>query len=382
MVDSNFFWFGDPSRRLSPVVQILADKQSGRISEDQANSMIKELEGQDVRNDLSRYFYRRAINQQYSITVKGGTGNNDYLVGFGFDNNLASLVGDKDQRFTLNSQFNFYPSRKLSFTTGINIAYTINRNNSLAGSSISSEPYTRLVDENGDALEVFIDYSPRFTDSLTNLGLLDWKYKPLEEIQRADKSVTGIDNRINLGIRYNIIDNLRLDINYQFQKNNYDTRNYASVSAYETRNLINLFSQHNPDGSFSYPVPMGGILSSLNSNLSSHQLRAQLNYNYGWKDNNISAIIGSELRTKIIRGSSTTAYGYDEETETNSPLMDFTTSYPTYPFGQGRQIPNNQGFAKNTDNFLSYYANAIYNYRNIFGASISGRIDNSTKHSY
>ncbi len=89
---------------------------------------------------------------------------------------------------------------------------------------------------------------------------------------------------------------------------------------------------------FSYPVPMGGILSSLNSNLSSHQLRAQLNYNYGWKDNNISAIIGSELRTKIIRGSSTTAYGYDEETETNSPLMDFTTSYPTYPFGQGRQI--------------------------------------------
>ncbi len=377
LFDSNYYYLGDPVQRLSPVVQILADKQSGKITTEQATAMIGVLENHDVRNDLSRYFYRKSINQQYSVSIKGGNDNNDYIIGLGFDNNLASLVGNKDQRATLNSQFSFYPSKKLAFTAGINAVYTFSRNNSIIGNDIAREPYLQLADEYGNALEVGNDYSPRFKDSLTKLGFLSWKYKPIEEISRVDQSKLGIDNRINLGIRYNIISNLRIDVNYQFQKNHYDSRNYASDSTYYTRNLINQFSQQNSEGIFYYPIPIGGILATSNSNLTSHQLRAQLNYHYNWQGNEINAIAGSELRNTTSRASSETAYGYSEETETNSSQIDFATFFPTHPYGIDQRIPNSQNFGKITDNFLSYYANAIYNYKNIYGASLSGRIDNS-----
>lgn len=379
LFDSGYYQINDPLVKLSPLIQILADQRMGKITQAQANSMIETLKTQDMRKDRSQYLYRRAVRQQYSLGVRGGSEYNDYSVSFGFDNNLAALAGNKDQRATLNTLLNFYLSQKLTFTLGINTVYSQEKNNA-DGITLPSEPYNRLADDNGNPLDVAYggwDYSDRYKDSLANLGYMNWKYSPLKELAWADRSAAGFDSRINLGLNYKILRTLQLNIGYQYQRYISNTRNYASDSTYEAREIINQFTQLRPDGSFFYPIPVGGILTTSEQIQSSHQLRAQMNYEQRWNEHWLKAMLSVEIRSAVTRSTNNILYGYNEITEFSAPTIDFATYYPTLPYGGGRQIPNNQGSYRMNDNYLSHLGDIIYSYKNLYGFSASGRIDYS-----
>jgi TonB-linked SusC/RagA family outer membrane protein len=384
-IESNLFDSGyysstlsQPYNLVTPVVQILAEEQAGTISSSNGTSQINALRSQDVRDDLTKYFYQKPINQQYAVNLRGGGINNDYYLSFGYDNNLANQVGNVNNRMTINSSYNLYPIRNLQITLGINYTQTSSKNDGTSGNLSSYYPYMQLADSKGNPLPISTDYSPHYKDSMTNnYGLLNWEYRPLAEIGLADNTTKGIDNLIKLGIRYALPVGLSVELKYQYEKSSVIAENYNSDSTYYTRNLINEFTQISPSGLI-YPIPIGGILDLSNAYLTSQQMRGQLGFSHIWSGKHeLTVTGGTEIRQAVNENNTSTAYGYDNTTGNNIPTIDYADNFQLNPPGGSGQIPNNSSFGKTTNNFISYYSDAAYTFNRLYTFSLSGRIDHS-----
>ncbi|RZL19646.1 MAG: SusC/RagA family TonB-linked outer membrane protein [Pedobacter sp.] len=371
---------------VSPVVQILANARAGTLSSADATSQINTLRSFDVRNDLQKYFYRQSANQQYNLNFRGGTSKSDYYLSLGYDNELSNQVGNNNERITINSNYNFTPVKNLQVSVGLNYTKTNNQSNSTvdAINRISGKsriyPYARLADDNGNALPIVHDYSLNFVNSATNSKLLDWNYRPLDELHNADNALNAFDNRINLGLKYSFLNGFNADVKYVYENAQTNTADYFSQDTYYTRNLINEFTQQNTDGTLSYPIPLGGILQQQNASLISQHLRGQLNYSKEWSANSrFTALLGSEWSSAVDKSAGQSpVYGYDNNTGAVNPHINYVTYYALNPKGTGSlQIPYGQAFAHTTDHFISYFTNEAYTYANKYTLSVSGRIDKS-----
>lgn len=371
---------------ISPAVEILLKKRAGTITDAMANTQLAELENNDTRKDIDKYVSRVSIFQQHSINLNGGGSNNQYFFSAGFDRNLQSVINNDLNRFTVSARNTFsLLKNKLEFTTGFiftntNISITEGANTI----SYGRVPYERLVDENGSPAIVGRDYRQSYIDTAGAGKLLNWNYKPLDELNNANNKLRNSDVRLSAGVKYSILSNLSLNVNYQFVKSA-STEDYSySKDSYYSRNLINKFTQINAQtGAISRPVPLGGILDALSSDLKNHNFRVQLNFDHTWNNHHtINAIAGYDIRsTNTNYNPFQRLYGYNQENK-NSTITDFLNQYPAYYNPASLSlIPNNvtHGIIKYslTDNNYSYYGNIGYSYKSKYIITGSARKDAS-----
>ncbi|HEY6082041.1 MAG TPA: SusC/RagA family TonB-linked outer membrane protein [Chitinophagaceae bacterium] len=362
---------------VTPVVEILNDLRNGKITAPDATAQINALSQHDVRNDLLKYFYRTSLNQQYAINMSGGGTYNQYYVSTGYDKNLNNLAGNRYSRVSVNAN-NTYSliQHKLTVTTGVLFTQTSTQNNGTDPSQLYFlYPYAQLADTKGNALPI-ARYRQGYIDTVGDGQLLDWNYRPLDEIRLANNTTSGIDYQANLGIKYKLLRNLDINVKYLYGKGQTNHQVLNSQQTYYTRNLINLFTEITPNG-LVYPVPLGGIQDIINSSYTSQNGRLQIDYDNTWnKKNQLSAIAGLEIKDLNISDNSYRLYGYDDTHATSTPV-DFVNAYPTYINGNPRLIPNIQNQSGLTDRYVSYYANAAYTYDSRYTVSLSGRRDAS-----
>ncbi|MBW8683487.1 SusC/RagA family TonB-linked outer membrane protein [Chitinophaga rhizophila] len=368
---------GDPVQVLSPVVSLLNQARNGEITMTQADAQINALTGIDLRGDISKYLYRKSTTQQYAINLRGGSQNADYYLSLGYDRDLLNKVGNDRNRITINSTLNFYPVKNLQFSLGVISTFAKeNINNTAAelnaGVGKPLYPYAQLSGADGAHLAVARDYASSFTDN-PGPGLLDWKYRPLDELNFADNSVNVTDTRVSAAFKYTFFPCLNLEAKYQFQKSSSITENYYSKQTYYARDLYNQYTDAAND---IHPVPLGGILQSNNQYINSHRGRIQLNYNQTVGKGVFAALAGAEINAATTKSNANTSYGYDKESETFSNV-DFVNFYLRTPYGYASQIPNNISFGRLNDRYLSYFANGSYTYDSKYTISGSARIDKS-----
>jgi len=373
---------------VSPVVQILANQRAGTISSSQGNSEINSFENLDVRNDLTKYFLRKSIDQQYNLNFRGGSVRDDYFYSFGYDGHLDNQVGNDNNRITVNGNNNFYPFKNLVINTQIVYTRTKADNNGQLGNlsegqnySYNPYPYAQLADKNGNALAIPKDFNPAWvTNPTAQAGLLDWQFRPLDELQNADNTGTASDFQLKTGIGYSFFKGFKAEIKYSFENSEANNGNYFSQQTYYTRNLINEytdFTASNAQGT-QYPIPLGGIYNSSNSSVISNHLRGQLSYDNNWNSKHqLSALAGAEIAdTKGGYSANATAYGYDKTSE-NYTTVDFANSYLEQPYGFGNRIPDAQEYYYTDNRFISYFGTLQYSYFNRYGITGSLRIDKS-----
>jgi TonB-linked SusC/RagA family outer membrane protein len=369
---------------VSPVVQILANQRAGLISTADATSQINALRNIDVRKEELKYFYQHSVDQQYALNIKGGGDKSDYFFSLGYDNGQSNQVGNTNNRFTLNSDYNFYPVKNLQFSAGINYTQSSSQTNNpiynngglgIDGNN-SLYPYARLVDSAGNNLAIAKDYAVSYTDTVGGGKLLDWNYRPLDELKYANNTSKTVDNRMNLGIKYEFLKNFNIAVKYQYERASTLVQKDYSLATYYTRNLINKYAQLSSSGTVTYPIPVGGILQQSNAYLTSHKARAQLNYNNTWQQHELVAIAGAEISEAVNESNSHTAYGYNDNTGASYATIDYNSNFSLRP-NSSAQIPNSLGFGKTTDHYISYFSNAAYTYNGRYTLSLSGRIDKS-----
>ncbi|SDF95318.1 TonB-linked outer membrane protein, SusC/RagA family [Pedobacter terrae] len=372
---------------LTPVVELLIAKRDGKISASEADRQIEQFKDFDVRNDYNSYLQRRSINQQYSLNLKGGGQFHRYYLSSGYDKNLSNLIGNDFSRLTFNLGNSFsLINNKLDIAT--NVLYTNSRTdqNSIGISNLGLQgrdlyPYAKFADANGTPLSIARNYRTNYINELANngIGLLDWNYRPLQELNLSDNFSNSFDYLINTEARYNLIKELDISMQYQYGKTSSKTENLNNADSYYTRNLINEFTIINPGMPIERPIPLGGILNYSDQSSIRNNLRTQLNFNdkFGEK-HSLNALAGVEIRDFNIIGNSYRIYGYDSEHATGK-AVDYVHAYSNfvYPQSNNNLIPNRDNRQELTDRYLSYYSNLAYTFDDRIIISASGRIDKS-----
>lgn len=367
---------------VSPVVELLAQQRSGNLSPQDVAEQIEKLKHVDVRNDLEHYFYRPSFNQQYALGYSGGSNKYNYMLSAGWDKNQENLKRNGLDRLTLRSENNFNPLDGLYLQAGIIFTQINTQNNNLGLQMINSAPkgfypYASLADEHGSPLAIPYEYRLAYIDTVGGDNLMDWKYRPLEELNLADNASQQNEIRLNTGIQYKLPNGFGLEARYQYQQQTGSSHNYAVSNSFAARNWVNLFSFL--EGTvLNYRVPPGGFLDLAQSSLKSHVGRGQLNYNKRWGlVHELSAIAGMEIRETQTTSNRNRTYGYDDDLLTFASV-NYSDLLPTYNNLRGMlRIPNNTNFDDNLLRFTSYYGNAGYTLMDKYTLSASLRKDAS-----
>lgn len=363
---------------VSPVIEILNSQRSGVLSAAEAANQINILKTQDSRNDLNKYFYQRAINQQYQVNVSGGTDKYKYYFSAGHDRNRSAAIGDNDTRSIINYQNTYNPISKLEIKAGLIYTETTELNNSLTRIN-NLYPYMTIYDSNGN-MSAIPQHRAKFEDTISNHGFNNWKYFPLIERSLLDNKSKTNDTRIITSLKYNLIDGLNIDISYQFERSATQANSYSSPKSYYIRNLLNTYAildaNKNYTGSY---YPNGGQKNIASSSLIGHYGRGSINYFKTFGDHNIAAIAGAEVRQVETENSVYTLYGYNIETGA-SVIPDNLTYRTQYPSGASSLMvdPNlNQSSGATTNRFRSFFGNIAYTYKERYTLSYSARVDGS-----
>ncbi|UYQ94701.1 SusC/RagA family TonB-linked outer membrane protein [Chitinophaga horti] len=375
---------------VSPVVELLAAVRAGRLDAAEAEAKIAKLKTYDVRRDYKKYLFQPSLNQQYALSAGGGNDRLNYYFSAGYDLNRSNQVGDALERMSFRGVTNAKLTKKLSLETRITFTETDTRNNALdapLGTTTSAVvtpggktlyPYARLADEDGNPLPTPMLYRSSFLDTVGAGKILDWKYRPLDELRLNNNTTKLNDVVLYLGARYAFNNSLNFDLMYQFEKATSRSRERHDLESFFTRTLINLATPTGGETSKSV-TPWGDILDYRNEKLYAHNARAQLNYSRNFfSKHQVDFLLGGEVREKRTGFNIGRLYGY------NDVGPDFSVerpdvSVPSYYLLQGNsyRLPDRVGGQSRVTRFVSAYLNGSYNYDSTYILTGSLRRDAS-----
>lgn len=365
---------------VSPVIEVLNKRRMGKISAADSASQIDGFKSMDTRREINKYVNRQAITQQHYLSMSGGNDIFKYVFSGGYNRMLNGFQNSKpNDQFTIKSVTAFRPVTNFEITT--DISYTQANERSANFSLNTNIPYIQLADAQGYSLAVPYRNRNAYLDTLGGGKLLDWKYRPLDEIGLTDRHNISRAMLLNLGLTYRFTDWLNATVSYQYGYNSIDNKDLNSIETYFTRDLINRFtdlSQTAP--ALRNPLPVGAILTTFHSELITQNARGQLNFNRNiGADHQVSASIGAEISTAKTLGNGATYYGYNKETGSHNSNISYTTYYPIYGVSSGPQtIPNGNSIYPEADSrFVSVISMASYTFRGKYTVYGSARKDGS-----
>ncbi|MES2274977.1 MAG: SusC/RagA family TonB-linked outer membrane protein [Bacteroidota bacterium] len=365
---------------ISPAVAVFLKKRNGQISTADSTSQINSLKTNDVRNDIQKYVYRPSVQQQYALSLNGGSGKQTYYISTGYNKDLQNVSGNSYERFTLNANNSYRLFQdKLIFSTALLLTSSTSKSNSVAYTT-PAYPYEQLVDANGNHMSVVQVGGLRklYTDTAGKSRLLDWNYRPLDE-NNSNNATHLTDYKLNANIKYNVIKGLDVLMYYQYEKGISDNALLHGIDSYYTRNLINSYSQINSTtGAVTYAIPVGGIENLNNSNYTSNYGRAQLNYakRFG-SDHDLNILAGYEIKDYKSNSNSNILYGFNPSDNTSIPV-DYVTYFAQYYKKTGAvTIPYGDQQGYSVDRTRSFFINGSYVYKGKYTLSASARRDES-----
>lgn len=369
-----------PYTALSPAVEVFLKRRDKLISEADSAAAINQLKKIDIRTDYMNYFYRQPLTSQYAIRLTGGTEKNSYTLSGAYDK-VINETNASLHKINLSISNVYRPVKSLL----LNFSAYYTNSNSKSGKPLYNSikqglkniPYLDFVDEKGTPLTIATDYSSRFTAMAGNGKLLDWSYYPLEDYKHNTSLNILNDLVANFGVQQKFNSWLSAEVKYQHQRQQIENTNLQDANSYAARNMVNTFSQIDPEsGVVKYIVPKGGILNMVSSTLQTNNLRAQLSFNPLWGNHSLSGIMGAELRSAEAKGAYQTSYGYQ-----SNPILlantDFVNAYPSFVTGGEQNIPGGNSLTNTLNRFVSLFSNLAYSYKDKYVLSLSARQDAS-----
>lgn len=370
---------------LSPVVELLIAERDKKISKVALEAELTRLASKDVREDATRYLYRTGALSSTFFNISSNTSRHSYYLSASFDNNSTNLKANSWSRYSLNfrNQFTFFNDR-LKVDLNLNRTQQKNEIVNMGLSAVRMTgvsllyPYAELADGQGNALPIVKDIRQGIASNASNLGLLDWQYRPLEELDLPGKSENIVDQRIQFNVVYHTKFGLTANALLLYAENLGTIDQLRSLKSYFTRNEINRITSINADGAPSYPVPVGDIFDRENGKQNSINARLNLNFDRIWNSHNLSVMAGYELRSVKAEEDKNRLYGFDEEHYTFSNV-NYLQTYPLYlnPAATANSIQNVNSLQGTQDNYLSMFSNLSYQYKQRYILNLTARKDQS-----
>lgn len=371
----------------SPVVEMLYQQSKSLIDAETVEKEIERLRGNDYRQDLLKYIYKSQVIQQQHVAISNRYNSGGYRISFGYDNDGGDVVNTGRKRYALamHNQIIFSPKfdAKVDFNytsniqqinpTGIDYTY------SPGGTRSAIYPYANLFEANGMASQWPNTYNMTYVAEGKHPDLLDWIYRPMEDINRSSgESVSNLmRGQLNLG--YRPFKGVEVQLLYNIENSPSAIETLYDEDSFFVRNLVNRFTQ--VSGSTATRVlPEGAIRNDYNESLLTHRGRVQAAYNEMFGNNHvINIFVGAEVSNSKSGSSTYRVYGYDRNTLAVQPvdLLNYYTIYDA--LASQSRIPSVTGFEETTARFVSFFGNMGYTFQKKYDLTFSTRRDASNR---
>ena len=314
-----------------------------------AQNAINDL--RNVNTNWGKELYQMAVNQQYTLSISGGSEHNDYYFSAGLFDEQGTTIGTGQKRFNITLKDNFSITDKLK--VGVALFGSQNRTSSYISGADAytnpayyarhANPYLRLTDAAGNYV-----YDPDLverSDLNLNYNVLEERRNTAHEYKANSlKSIFNIDYDFNEDLKFSTQLGLQLDFNSTEKvsdKNSYYTRKYRQRSEYSV------------SGGYDYYMPEGGIIQNWNADVFQYNWKTTANYNTTFnKRHELDLMLGTEFRQNKHTEIHTKGFGFNSNTLTTIPITNelalknslFDTYKKTY----------------NENVFASFYGTASY----------------------
>jgi len=375
----------DFSINLTPVIQLLKRHKEGDLNEVDLNMQLDLLRGIDMRDDFNKYIYRKSVNQQYNVQLSGGSEKINTSFSIGYDKNLDNLVTSSYKRFTAKNNTQLRPVKNLTLDLGV--TYTNSQRKNAAanmvgynamGRGVGNFPYMRMADDQGNPLVVdAIGFNPIFRDTVAGGRLLDWKYRPLAELNNTHVMTNIKETFLNIKSAYQILPELSASLLYAFQHASQPQETWMGMGSSQHRGDINYRASWD-NNKVIWNLPVGDNLYKTDRYNATNQGRLQLNFNKDFGQlHSVNAIAGFEIREIQSEAMTNILWGYDPENLTYKNVI-YDVMMPALNGIAGMTaIYDFSEIEKYTNRFTSYFANGSYTYKKRYTISGSIRKDAS-----
>jgi TonB-linked SusC/RagA family outer membrane protein len=359
---------------LSPVIETLIAHKNRIISTEEKDDILDDFRRNDIRSEVKKYFYRPGFTNYNGLSLSAGVDSLAIYFSVSDGRSAFNERGIEHNRKTilLNT---LLQTKRLSFTAGS--FYSANRILNNFVSPPAGPPYLRLAGYEGEPLPVPYKYRGRYIDSIGRYPLLDWNYRPLQELRNADNISDYSYFTANTKIDYQIIPPLQFQALYQYGFLQQDQRIKYNLQTYYARNLINSFTQVTPNG-IERAIPAASILDENVTTSHINNWRLQLDFHRKWRASELTIIAGNELRSTMSNIKSSRMYNVTSVySKTN---INYNTFFPQFlNNGIRLQIPTFNSRIDSADYCISYFGNAFYTWSKKITLSLSLRQDRSNR---
>jgi len=359
--------YGEVARILKKHDQlgVLRENGFGGLSSD-AQTEINAL--RNINTDWGDVIYRNAVNQQYNLSVSGGSDLARYYFSGGYYNEEGTTRNTGFERYniTMKTDFDIIPN----LNVGVSLFVTDSKRNSYltdadafinpANYSRNANPYLKVRDENGDYVydQDIEGYSGRYV-----------KFNYLEEMNNTKYTLKNRSIKPMLSLNYKVASWLNLSTQFGMQLEHTSSEKIADKETYYVRK----YRERTRVSDGTYFLPDGGIIQNATTDMNQYQWKLQGEFNkYFAEKHEVNVMAGLEMRGNKTTTIQTKGFGYDPNSLTTKPLV-FPTGSTAVDEAAFRQYQ--KSFAE--DRFLSYYMTASYAYDNRYVFFGSLRYDGS-----
>lgn len=363
---------GAVARILNDAGEYAAYQQNGfgalSVQTQQAINNVKNL-----NTNWGNEFYRNALNQDYSLSIGGGTDCATYYFSVGYFDEKGTTKGTGLNRYNVTLKTNYQLADKLN--VGVSVYTSQKKQESyLVGTSSYTNPgrYSRIAnpyqavrDAKGHYL--YDGSVESETDIFTNFNAIEER-ENTSNIMKTQSVNTIFDTR------WELLKDVRLTSQFGLQ---YDLSNAEKIGL-ENSYYARLYRQKSKTvdpitGTDTYYIKGGGVLENLDERSNQWNWKNMLEINKRFADiHEFDFMLGNELRRTYNNRLTTRGFEYNPQTlETNPSIFpqDYSIGSES-PF-----LPLQKSFVENA--FVSFFTTASYTYNRRYTVFGSLRYDGS-----
>lgn len=332
----------------------------------EAQQRINSLRG--INTDWNDILFRDVFNQEYNVSVSGGSDNAHYYASVGYYNEQGTVKGVENDRYNATLKTDFKLNDIL--TVGASVFANQRKQESYmtdAGGftnpvyySRMANPYFEPYDKEGNYI---YDTNVQGRESeVPNFNIFEERANTSKE--RTDRSFMAIFDAI---FKFN--KNLKLTTQYGLQHENYTLTRYAGHNSYAMRK-VKEYATFMIDGERKSIFPDGGMNKQTEAHTDQWTWKAMLEWNNRFNNiHDLELMGGTEVRHTETNVLTSSVYGYDKRTLTSQPVL-----FPTENIAKNYPL-HEESHTENA--YVSWFATGSYTllYRYTLGASI--RFDGS-----
>ena len=336
---------------------------------DNAKERINRL--RSINTDWNDILFRDVFNQEYNLSISGGSDRAHYYASAGFYNEQGVVTGVENDRYNVTLKSDFKLNNKL--TVGASLFANTREQNSYMTDAAGftnpvyysriANPYIEPYDSKGNYVyDKNVHQGVETSEEVPDFNIFEERENTSKK--RVDRSVMAL---FDATLKFN--SHLKLTTQFGYQHDNYTLTRYAGQNSYAMRK-VKAYAWYTVNGTYQCIIPDGGMNKQTESNTDQWTWKAMLEWAQRFDQiHDFELMGGTEIRHSETGMVTSTAYGYDKRTLTTQPVVFPSESIAeSYPLYQESHVENA---------YASWFATGSYTllYRYTLGASI--RFDGS-----